>query len=399
MMSTATATALESPSLDTPGADSETLPVVREKVRELLLQNPSYRALPADDRVAIAHDMVSVANAIVGGGLPGGVVPTSATMLAAGENVPSSATPDLVDTSQHVGGRPAQAGTDAFGRLVEKVDFPSFVAGLIDGVFNAIVRASIQQMEAYGELLKNVVKSVDEYMRDNISENQARDHLAEMYPDQLEVDTRGQTPRLKPKEDAEDSSMPDFMKDLGLSMPIDSLDEDTAEEILVPAARRRMALDRQQLLATMVLMGINRLIVTDGTIQASVIFELATRERLTQSGTSATQFDEHVYERPGFWGWFAPRYTRSGSNFNVTTTRSEASTEEINMKAKLMGNVNVRFRSETFPLERMGDIIQPKEIAAKAPAAAGAQPLEPPIPTPVAPPLPPVAGVTPTPGR
>ena len=58
--------------------------------------------------------------------------------------------------------------------MVNKVDFPGFVGGLIEGVFNAIVKASIDQMEAYGELVANVAKSVDEYMRDNISEGQAR---------------------------------------------------------------------------------------------------------------------------------------------------------------------------------------------------------------------------------
>jgi hypothetical protein len=373
---------------------AETLPIVREKVRELLLRNPSYRAMDPNDRVDLAHDMVSVANAIVGG--RHGVVPTSAALVAtAGENVPEEATPDLLEDAD-VTGKAAELGTDQFGRLIEKVDFPSFVSGLIDGVFNAIVTASIRQMEAYGELLKNVAKSVDEYMKDNVSENQARDYLAERYPEHLEVDTDGEAPLLKPKDDADDTSMPDFFKDLGLASPVDTLDEDTTEQVLVPAARRRMALDRQQLLATMVLMGINRLIVTDGTIQASVIFELATKESLTQKGTAATRFDQYVDERPTFWGWFAPRYTRSASSFNVTTTRSEASNEEINLKAKLMGNVNVRFRSETFPLERMADIIQPKEIMAKAPAAAGQAPAEAPIPTPVAPPIPPPA---PTGGR
>ena len=379
-----------------PVAGGETLPIVREKVRDLLIQNDSFLRLPEQDRFAIAHDMVKVANAIVGG-LPDGVVPASATMLAAGDNVPDAATPDLRREDLHVTGAAAQRGVDEFGRLVEKVDFPKFVAGLIEGVFNAIVTASIQQMEAYGELLKNVAKSVDQYMKDNISENQARDHLAETYPDHLEVDTEGETPKLKPKEGADESSMPDFMKDLGLTSPVDSLDEDTTEQVLVPAARKRIALDRQQLLATMVLMGINRLIVTDGTIQAAVIFELSTRDTLTQKGTAATQFDQHESTRPSFWGWFAPRYTRSHSNFQVSTTRSEASAEEINMKAKLTGNVNVRFRSETFPLERMADIIQPKEIAAKAPAAAGAVAAEPPIPqAPPAPALPPVPGLTPT---
>ena len=46
-------------------------------------------------------------------------------------------------------------------RALGRADFPAFVAGLIDGVFNAIVTASIQQLKAYGELLKNAAKPVD----------------------------------------------------------------------------------------------------------------------------------------------------------------------------------------------------------------------------------------------
>jgi len=38
-------------------------------------------------------------------------------------------------------------------------------AGLPDGVFNSIVTSSIKQMEAYAELVKNVSKSVDQYMK------------------------------------------------------------------------------------------------------------------------------------------------------------------------------------------------------------------------------------------
>ena len=65
--------------------------------------------------------------------------------------------------------------------MVNKVDFPGFVGGLIESVFNAIVKASIDQMEAYGELVANVAKLIGEYMRDNISGDQARDYLANRY--------------------------------------------------------------------------------------------------------------------------------------------------------------------------------------------------------------------------
>lgn len=50
------------------------------------------------------------------------------------------------------------------------VDFPKFVAGLIDGVFGAIVDASIQQMEAYASLLADVAKIVDEFVSESESE-------------------------------------------------------------------------------------------------------------------------------------------------------------------------------------------------------------------------------------
>jgi hypothetical protein len=46
--------------------------------------------------------------------------------------------------------------------LIDDVDFPAFVEDLIKGSFDAIVDSSIRQMEAYGDLLKDVAKSVDE---------------------------------------------------------------------------------------------------------------------------------------------------------------------------------------------------------------------------------------------
>ena len=54
-------------------------------------------------------------------------------------------------------------GGSATNELIQEVDFPAFVAGLIHGAFDAIVDASIQQMEAYGNLIKNVASSLDEF--------------------------------------------------------------------------------------------------------------------------------------------------------------------------------------------------------------------------------------------
>lgn len=48
--------------------------------------------------------------------------------------------------------------------LLREVDFPAFVADLIEGTFDAIVDASIQQMKAYGALLQEVAEAVDQFL-------------------------------------------------------------------------------------------------------------------------------------------------------------------------------------------------------------------------------------------
>ena len=261
----------------------------------------------------------------------------------------------------------ARSGADVLANLVASVNFPDFVSQLIQGVFQAIVDASIQQMEAFAELVKNVSKSVDEYMRDNVSENQARDYLAERYPEHLEVDLQQETPRVVPRADADESNLPDFFKDLGLDFPVDSLDEETTEEVLLPAACQQMAIDRQRMLLMMVMMGINRLVVTDGSIKAAVIFQLNTSDAVTQGRTAATEF-EHATKgvsRSGvFSGWFSPRWRETSSTkLNVTTTRTDESEANVDLKAKLTGDVNVRFKSETFPLTEMTNLLGLQEPA------------------------------------
>ena len=44
-----------------------------------------------------------------------------------------------------------------------QIEFPDFVGDLIDGVFNAIVEASIRQMEAFADLLAVVAAQIDQF--------------------------------------------------------------------------------------------------------------------------------------------------------------------------------------------------------------------------------------------
>ncbi len=360
-----------------PDAGDDTLPLVRGQVRDILTRSPAFRSLSKDKRDQVARDMVKVARYMVDAGGETRDVPLGA-VIEHGQDDNADATPARAMAGRPsppidpVGNKFGQRGA-AFADTVNKVDFPGFVGGLIDGVFNAIVKASIDQMEAYATLIQNVAKTADQYMKDNISEDQARDWLAERYPDQLEPDFSGDQGRLRPRADADGGNLPNFMEDLGLPFPVDSLDDDVVEEQLVPAARKRMAIDRQQLLLTLVLMGINRIVVTDGNISASVVFQLDTHLMAKRHFEREKSFEYNTeYERSqkeasgssgGFLGigaksWYRPktRYS-SDSSFNVTTHQDADTKDDSKMKVTMKGNVDLRFKSETFPLEKMTEML------------------------------------------
>ncbi|MES1245543.1 MAG: hypothetical protein ABUT39_28315 [Acidobacteriota bacterium] len=393
--------------------NSELLPLIRAQVKERLLSSAAFRSLPPEKRSEIAYHTVNAIHYIAGGE-DGTSRPTSVTLAGDSPLTRELAQKKEDPAGDTAGQRFAQSGAvaatqgaDTLAELVNKVNFPRFVAGLIDGVFNAIVTSSIQQMEAYADLVKNVSKSVDQYMKDNVSENNARDWLAERYPGHLEVDIQGEKPQLKPREGADENAMPDFAGDLGLPEPVRSIDADAVEKHLVPAARRRIAMDRQQLLATMVMMGVNRLVVTNGMIEASVLFELDTKDEVKRKSAVNTTSDwasvrasrsgaegSKSHSSSGFLGlgdddekkssWYRKSYARDTSNFKVSTTRSEDSTAKVELHAKLAGKVNVNFKSDYFPMEKMVDVMQINRIRERtgvsgqqAPAAEGQLPAAP----------------------
>ena len=67
--------------------------------------------------------------------------------------------------------------------------------------------------------------------------------------------------------------------------------------------------------------------------------------------------------------WFSKSSYHDSSNFKVSTTRSEDSTAKVELHAKLAGKVNLQFKSDYFPMERMVDVMQINQIRGKTPNA------------------------------
>lgn len=208
---------------------------VRPQVRGLLERSAAYRSLPPEKRRQVAHDTVRVASYL--------------------------ADPNRLVSSEFA--NPVLSPND----LLAAVSFPSFVAGLINGVFGAIVNASTQQMEAYAELVAQASRSVSDFAADTITDGKARAELVATFPHLFCRSGNGGL-RLAASKSFGRSDLAHLKRTLGLRRSPLAPDSQNGLRHLVLAVRRRTARERQRSFALALSMGINRIVVTDGRITA-----------------------------------------------------------------------------------------------------------------------------------
>src|SRR5688572_32459158 len=176
-----------------------------EAMHSAMLESPAYRALGAKQQTDLSRSMARVFDFIGKAPQARQFAPDLSQLRAGaggqqggyGQNGYGQQGYGQQGYDQQGYGQPGQAGATgeapAGGRtaierapgataaMLGSINFPSFVASLVQGTFQAIVDASIQQMEAYANLLREAVKSIDEFMVDNVSHDVAKDHLADTY--------------------------------------------------------------------------------------------------------------------------------------------------------------------------------------------------------------------------
>jgi hypothetical protein len=341
---------------------SEQNRVVEREVRDMLERSPSFHALSVDDRRNILDNTARVARQLVEQDrarparrdpyaaaqegplppMPGAPLPTAPT---------TTAPDDRWRPDERFRAEGIAAGVTQAGRLLKEVDFPAFVSSLVKGTFNAVVDASIQQMKAYGELVNSVAMSITDFADQHVDPGEGQKQLAKKYPNVFEIAAG----KLQVREDYDDSEgLPDFQAQLGLDQPVEDLSEDETLQKLITASRTEIARGRQQLLATTVLMGINRIIVTDGKINAKIKFDFTATDHMDRTGDiMEKQYDKVTQE---FEVGMADRYLKARYQQPVplmVSTTNATSAADITASASLQGSVSLNFKSETFPLEKM----------------------------------------------
>lgn len=302
-----------------------------------------------------------------------------------------------------------QAATETIaaraGALSDEIAFPAFVAGLVHGTFDAVVDSAIRQMESYANLVSAVAKPVEEFTRENVSENQAKDYLVQQYPKDLYLSLDG-VPTVLPRP-SDDKDNPDAARSpewlASFNVGGQELTAELIQDTLIPEAQKRLGRSRQQMLATMVLLGLNRVVVKDGSISA--------RLRFRAEASDQAKVDYAVSDDPGgdaSWG-ARGSLTYPAASTKVSTVGVTAQSD-ANLKAELFGEVKINFASETLPLEKFADDARrtllerhARPLAQAAAGKASAQPVQaepavaaaPPTPAPV--PVPTPAGAAPAP--
>jgi hypothetical protein len=389
-----------------PPTSRETLDIARQQVRRLLENSGSFNQLAPDKRESLAKGMVQIASYLAE---PDGVrlrpdqqSPQVRALAGTSSGTTGRAGANTTEDGQFTA-QGAREGAAVAGALLQAVNFPDFCAGLINGVFHSIVQSSIEQMEAYAKLVADVSKSLNQFRDDNTTQNQGRDHLVEQFPDvfQLSMDTgefsfgdeqAPSGPRVTVREGVDEKAAVAKINDsLPLDKPIERLDDELVEALLVPAARTQLATSRQQLLATMVMLGINRIVVTDGKISAKVMYDFQARDNM-QFRRSAQQFDygdQYATTSSGDYESSSEGGERSrsrGADGAYDATNRDASyyskgtykttaqpvlkmasasqtsiDASLTTKASLAGTMEVNFKSDYLPLEKLAN---PESIAA-----------------------------------
>jgi hypothetical protein len=374
-------------------------PEVRAAVMDLLGNSKSFHQLPQAKQKQVLHDTALIADTLVGKGEPGTASVASRAMAGGADQwQQDKAAVDAIGQDPFTSGA-AREGAAIAGEFLKQVNFVDFVSGLIDGVFNSIVTSNIQQMEAYSKMVADVSKSLNQFRDDNTTPDDGKDQLVEQFPDVFDVGVdsfsgTGQ-PQLMLKDGVDqDSALSRVRGALGdyAEGSIDSIDvtDPEVQETLIKAARGQIATSRQQLLATMVLMGLSRIVVTNGKISAKIMYDFnaSTQRQLSRTAMARdyardsagnmqliedreeeverTDKGKRTYDgtyesgKSTYKGTYdADYYTKGKYKYSQRPTMtaqsmaSEVENDNFSAKASLAGQVEVNFKSDYLPLDKM----------------------------------------------
>lgn len=265
-------------------------------------------------------------------------------------------------------------------RILNAVSFPRFVGELITGVFKALNESNQQQIESYVDLIRNVAATTDGFAEANIGDMGARQWLVERFPGSFRIEGDGDEGFDNPDEMtaderaewmAERAENQQLALSPGAEMPSEgalrtalgvprgqSLPAGNPEALVGPV-RALLARNKQQMLATMVMMGMQRIVIDSGRLNASMRFHIDASS--AASDDRGSRFDVRNEIQAGVKAQFGPwgASAKMKNTIGYVSTERTQTEEEVNADLELDSSVELIFRTDYVPLERLagtGDV-------------------------------------------
>ena len=321
--------------------------LARAQAREVLAQSDVFKAMPLEEQRSIYLSMVQEH--------------IDSQRARHGLDVEREMATDSGADMGYKGYNPAFGeDTRSFKELVDSVDFPKFVADLLKAVFDANIVVMKQQTDSYIKLMKEATKSTADFIK-KVQDDDTFARLAETKGDKYNVIAEKQ---------------PDGTSKLTLTGPqgdkVDKEDAEVKKDIL--EAKINMAKEHRAALREVLLMGVTRLVVNKGEIEAGVDFSIkASRQSLAHHedqniNTVGMELEYGGGLLGGLFGGPSGSVSVTNTNIQVNTSDKKATDD---LSATLHGKVKIEFKTDYFQLDKFADMYADGGVAALKPAAAG----------------------------
>lgn len=332
--------------------------LARSRARQILSQNESFKHMPVTQQREMYQQVVEEEMGAIrktGGN-------DQLVSELARRREPQKAS-DLLNDQRHERG--FEEGVDSFEDLVDSVDFPAFVRDLLKSVFDANITVMKAQTDDYIRLMKEATTGLAKFIK-QVGDDDARAYAAENNPTDFDILV---------EDDGEGGEK------IALTRPDGERVEGDDEAAILADAKIKMAQEHRHALREMILMGVTRLVVERGEIEAEVNFEFKGKRKIDKADKALMKKDRLKQHSHGVSGGFigsifgGPRHsytdTTKETQFSVSSTKSTAEDE---LKAKLRGYVNIKFKTDYFELNNFAQMYGPPNQEEQQAALQGGNP-------------------------
>lgn len=330
----------------------------KEQTRNILARSTSFRHMPYDEQKRIYQDVMNEQmSQMMAPGL-GDII----DKVKGGGFVKKSS--DLLDDKRHEKG--FEEGVDSFEDLIDSVDFPLFVKDLLKAVFDANISVMKAQTDDFIRLMKEATTGLASFIK-QVDNTTTFAYLAENNSDEFGISM---------EEDGEGGQKMELTNPQGEKVDIG----DNEVKAKIMDAKIKMAQEHRAALRETILMGVTRLVVEKGEVEAEVNFEFKGTRKVDKGDKAGVKTSKSsgssVSASGGLLGsiFGGPRGGRTESTrqtqFSVSTSKS---TSEDELKAKLRGHVKLQFKTDYFKLDNFAQMYGPATAEEKAAAGVAAK--------------------------